>query len=428
MRVYDVIAKKRDGKILTKEEIDFFIRALVAGRVSDEQAGALLMAMYIHSLSRGETVDLTLAMTASGDFLNFGKGLADKHSTGGVGDKTTLVILPVMAACGVKMAKLSGRALGHTGGTIDKMESIKGFRCALSDAEIKAVLEKVGCAIAAQSEKVAPADKKLYALRDVTATVDSIPLIAASVMSKKLSVSSEALLLDVKCGSGAFMKTRADAEKLADIMLEIGRAAGKKVRAVISNMNEPLGKCVGNALEVLEAAEILKGRGDKRLSRLCFSLCGEILRLLGYAQTEAEEKISRAVSSGGALLKFKDLIEAQGGDAAFVENPALLLNAKHSRDFLARRNGFITGFDCRQVGVAALALGAGRARKEDPVDPGAGIVFEKKTGDAVKKGDTAARLFASDDSRFDEALRILNDAVFIGEEKVAPEDMIYGIK
>lgn len=395
MRFADIIVKKRERKALTKEEIDFWIREYVAGNIPDYQVSALLMAIVLNGMDERETADLTLAMMNSGDIIDLSaiEGIkADKHSTGGVGDKTSMALGPMVAACGAKLAKMSGRGLGHTGGTLDKLESIEGFDCYLDKEAFIKQVNAIHIAIIGQSGRLVPADKKLYALRDVTGTVDSIPLIASSIMSKKLAAGSDAILLDVKYGSGAFMKTKADAVTLAQEMIKIGRALGRNVRAMITDMELPLGYAIGNALEVKEAVATLKGCGPEDFTRLCME-AGKILLVMAKAAEDekaAEGMLKEAVKSGAAFEKFRQLVAAQHGNIAQIDNTALLPAAKYVTPIICPVDGFIHHMEAVNFGRLAMEIGAGRETIEDKIDPAAGIVLAYKTGDYVRAGETLA--------------------------------------
>ena len=398
-RPYDLIVRKRRGGALRPDEIEALISGFVDGSIPDYQMAAFLMATYFRGMSTEETAALTMAMVRSGEVLDLGPlaGRAvDKHSSGGVGDKTSLVLVPLVASAGVPVAKLSGRGLGHTGGTLDKLEAIPGFRTALSGAELVAQVERIGCAIAAQSATLVPADAKLYALRDVTATVDSVPLIASSIMSKKIAAGAAAILLDVKCGRGAFMKTEAEARALAETMVGIGRSVGRRTIAVLTAMDHPLGKAVGNALEVREAIDALAGRGPADLEALCLALGGWMLMLGGRAKTadDGAETLRSRLRDGSALATFSAMVAAQGGDAAVVRDPARLLQAPVQAAVPAPASGTVTGIDGEAVGLAAMRLGAGRAHKGDPVDPAVGIVLDRTVGDRVRAGERLATVHA----------------------------------
>ena len=402
-----LIQKKRDGFALTKEEIEFFAFSAANETVPDYQLSAMLMAIFFNSLNEDETLWLTDAMARSGDMADLSaidgiKG--DKHSTGGVGDKTTLIVAPVVASCGVKMAKMSGRGLGHTGGTVDKLESIPGFRTSLSSEEFTDIVNAGGLCVAGQSGRLCPADKKLYGLRDVTATVDNMPLIASSIMSKKLAGGADCIVLDVKCGSGAFMKDKASAQALAAKMVEIGRGAGKKIAALITDMDIPLGKNIGNSLEVIEAVETLKGNGPEDLTEICILLSAKLLELAGKGSFEECKALAKAkIADGSALGKLTEMVKLQGGDENYILNTDLFPRAEFSRDIIATESGYISSMNTEGIGLVCVALGAGRQRKEDAIDPSAGIILQKKTGDYVEAGDLLATLYCSDEALFDAA-------------------------
>lgn len=432
MNMVDIITKKRDGEELTPEEIRFFIENYVKDRIPDYQASALLMAIYFRGLSRAETFALTEAMEFSGDVEDLSDlpGVkVDKHSTGGVGDKTTLVVAPVAAAAGVTVAKMSGRGLGFTGGTADKLEAIPGFRTRLEPAEFHRQLEELGLAVITQTGSITPADKKIYALRDVTGTVESPGLIASSIMSKKLAAGSDGIVLDVKCGSGALLKDLAEAENMADLMIDIGRKAGRKMVAVISDMSQPLGRTVGNALEVEEAVQVLKGGGPEDLRQLCLELAGEMIRIGGRAESfeEGKETARQVLSDGRALEKFRQMVRRQGGDDRIVEEPERMGSSRYSRDVLAGRTGFIAETDTREIGRASQHLGAGRLRKEDEIDFTAGIRMHVRIGNFVKEGDVLATLYGADSRRLEEAEIIMEAAIRISAEPTAPPKLIQKI-
>lgn len=432
MNMVDIITKKRDGEELTPEEIRFFIENYVKDRIPDYQASALLMAIYFRGLSRAETFALTEAMEFSGDVEDLSDlpGVkVDKHSTGGVGDKTTLVVAPVAAAAGVTVAKMSGRGLGFTGGTADKLEAIPGFRTRLEPAEFHRQLEELGLAVITQTGSITPADKKIYALRDVTGTVESPGLIASSIMSKKLAAGSDGIVLDVKCGSGALLKDLAEAENMADLMIDIGRKAGRKMVAVISDMSQPLGRAVGNALEVEEAVQVLKGGGPEDLRQLCLELAGEMIRIGGRAESfeEGKETARQVLSDGRALEKFRQMVRRQGGDDRIVEEPERMGSSRYSRDVLAGRTGFIAETDTREIGRASQHLGAGRLRKEDEIDFTAGIRMHVRIGNFVKEGDVLATLYGADSRRLEEAEIIMEAAIRISAEPTAPPKLIQKI-
>ncbi len=420
MRMYDLILKKRNGGKLTKEEIDFFVRGVTDKTVELYHVSALMMAIYFRGMDEEETLNLTLAMAESGERMDLSAvdGIkVDKHSTGGVGDKTSLAVVPIVAACGVKVAKMSGRGLGHTGGTIDKLESIKGFNTSVEPEKFFDIVNTHGLCIAGQSMNLAPADKELYALRDVTATVDNISLIASSIMSKKLASGSDCILLDVKVGSGAFMKTYSEAEKLACEMVKIGNGAGRKTVAVITDMDKPLGNAIGNSTEVIEAIETLKGNGPEDFTRLTKALSAELLRMAGI--DNAEEKVEEVISNGKALEKLALMVRAQGGDESYIYDTSLFEKAKFVREIKAEKDGFISRMNAETVGIACSKLGAGREKKGDSIDFTAGIYLRKKTGDKVFKGEKIADMFASDNSKLEEAEKTFLSAVEY--DSVVPE-------
>lgn len=418
MRMYDIIHKKREGGQLTREELRFFVQGFTRGEIPDYQASALLMAIFFRGMTRRETGDLTLEMAGSGDKVDLSTlpGVkVDKHSTGGVGDKTSLIIGPIAAACGVTIAKMSGRGLGHTGGTVDKLESIPGLRTDIPRQEFFDIVKRTGLSIIGQSGNLCPADKKLYALRDVTATVESLPLIASSIMSKKIAAGADAILLDVKVGSGAFMKTLEDSRALAREMVRIGSQVGRQTVALITDMDMPLGRKIGNALEVQEAVEVLSGKGDHRLRSLCLELSANMVYLGRQAETmeEARAKAVEAVRSGGALEKLRQMAEAQGGDPSYITNPEKFTISPACVEIAAPQGGYITRLDAEGCGLAAVELGAGRETKESPIDFGAGIVLMKNKGDRVEQGQPIARLYAQSEAlcrrgeeRFFQALEV----------------------
>jgi pyrimidine-nucleoside phosphorylase len=422
MRTVDLILKKRHGLELTTEEIRFLVKGFTAGDIPDYQMSAWAMAVCFQGMSARETADLTLAMAESGDRADLSgiRGIkVDKHSTGGVGDKTTLIVGPLVAAVGVPVAKMSGRGLGHTGGTIDKLESIAGFRTELSPEAFIRQVNETGIAVIGQTGNITPADKKLYALRDVTGTVESVPLIASSVMSKKIAAGADAIVLDVKIGSGAFMKTVDDAIRLAQAMVDIGTRVGRETVAVISNMDQPLGYAIGNALEVEEAIATLKGQGPADLRELCLSLGARMVVLGGMAADvdEARRMLEVAVAGGAAFAKFRAFVAAQGGDVRMADDPSLLPKAATVTDAKAARGGRVLAIDAEKVGLAAMLLGAGRETKESRIDPGAGIVLRKKLGDTVAPGEALADLHvgAGREGRAAEAAALLAEAYRIGE-------------
>lgn len=429
MRMYDLITKKKRGEPLATSEIRAMVEGFTKGEIPDYQMAAMLMAICFRSMTEEEMRGLTLAMAASGDEVDlsaFGSSTVDKHSTGGVGDKTTLIACPVVAAAGGRIAKMSGRGLGHTGGTVDKLESIPGFRTTLSREEFFAVVEKTGISLIGQSGELAPADKKLYALRDVTATVDSIPLIAASVMSKKLAAGSAAIVLDVKTGSGAFMKTLDDALALARAMVAIGEGAGRKTSAVITDMDVPLGFAVGNALEVAEAMEVLQGRGPADLREVSLALAADMLRLIGRGGfDECQRLAEKAVEDGSAFRAFAAMVEAQGGDASSLADPRKLPQAAFRLKVRAERSGYITHMDAETIGRTACMLGAGRETKESVIDHAAGIRILKKTGEAVEAGEAIAELHANAENLLAPAASRCLAAIEVGTAPPAKRPRIF---
>lgn len=432
MRMYDIIDKKRLGEKLSKEEIAFFVKGYTEGSIPDYQASALLMAIAINGMDVEETTELTLLMAQSGEMLDLSviKGVhVDKHSSGGVGDKTTLIIGPMVATLGIPVAKMSGRGLGHTGGTIDKLESIPGFNTSLSKDCFFNNVNSIGLAVAGQTANLAPADKKLYALRDVTATVSSIPLIAASIMSKKLAAGADVIVLDVKAGSGAFMKTVESAKELARRMVDIGNNAGRKTFAVITDMNDPLGTAVGNALEVIEAIEALKGRSDSKLMEVVYRLASYMVFGAGKASSveEARGMLEETVTSGKAIDKFAEFVKAQGGDERYVYDTSLFNLGSLKEDLVSDTDGYVQSIHADEVGIASLILGGGREKKEDIIDPGVGIIINKKTSDSVTKGEKLATLFANDPAKLEEAKKRLRGAFVIGSEKTEGYKTVYDI-
>ncbi|MEW6092782.1 MAG: thymidine phosphorylase [Chloroflexota bacterium] len=430
MRAVDIISKKRDGRELAREEIEFFIEGFTRGEIPDYQAAAWAMAVLLNGMTPRETTDLTLAIANSGEMLDLSSIVeiaVDKHSSGGVGDKTSLVVLPVVAACGLPVGKMSGRGLGFSGGTLDKMESIPGYRCDLSTEEFKKQLKETGVVLTGQSLDLAPADGKLYALRDVTGTVESIPLIASSIMSKKIAGGAQAIVLDVKVGLGAFMQTLDNARTLARLMVDIGNLAGRKVTALLSDMNQPLGQAVGNALEVREAIDTLHGGGPADFREHCLHVAAHLL-LLGRRSPDLEparRMAEAAIASGAAFEKFRDLVRAQGGDVAYVDDPAKLPQAKFVEVVTADRSGNISQVHARLVGEAAVALGAGRAKKDDPIDYAVGFVIHRKVGDFVERGQPLFTIFANDASKQAEARRAVLAAFGWSETPVSPLPLFY---
>lgn len=423
MRMVDLIEKKRNKEKLSKEEIDFIIKSYTAGEIPDYQMSALLMAIYFNKMDKEETLNLTLAMRDSGDILDLSeiKGIkVDKHSTGGVGDKTTLVLGPMLAACGLKLAKMSGRGLGHTGGTIDKMESIPGFKTSLSmEAFVKQVNE-LGIAITGQTGNLAPADKKIYALRDVTATVENISLIASSIMSKKLASGADSICLDVKVGSGAFMKTIEDAKKLASAMVEIGKGAGKSTIAIISEMDEPLGLAVGNSLEVREVIESLKGRGPKDLMELVYCLGSYMIKSAKpeVSLADARKMLEASITEGTALEKFKAFVKAQGGDENVANDYSLLNIAPRVIEVLSKEEGYVAHIQSDLIGHASMILGGGRQRKEDTIDYGVGIELNKKVSDKVLENELLAKIYVNDETNLASAIDDIYEAFRIEKEEI----------
>ena len=429
--MYDIIRKKRDGLELSEREIQWFVDGYVKGEIPDYQTAALCMAIYFKGMTIEETTALTFAIRDSGDKLKFNNinGLrVDKHSTGGVGDKTSLVVTPIVATLGVKVAKMSGRGLGHTGGTVDKLEAIPGFKTDLPTEEFEEIVNRVGIAIVGQNATLAPADKLLYALRDVTATVDSLPLIVSSIMSKKLAADDDCVVLDVKTGSGSFMKTREKSRELAEWMVAIGKAAGKRMRALITDMDRPLGNNIGNSLEVIEAINTLKGNGPEDLTELCIALASHMLVISDRGNyDECEKNVRRVIENGEALMTFANMVEAQGGNKEWILNPELFPEAPYSYEVKSEKSGYITGVNTEGYGVASLLLGAGRNTMADKIDFSAGIKLVKKTGDKVEKGDTLAVLYTSDKTRFESSEKKLLESTFIGETKPADEPLILDI-
>jgi len=430
--MYDVIAKKRDGGKLTKEEIDYFIEGYTTGDVPDYQASALAMAIFLKGMDAEETTHLTSAMMHSGDTVDLTdiKGIkVDKHSTGGVGDTTTLVLGPLVAACGVPVAKMSGRGLGHTGGTLDKLEAIPGFDINLSIEDFIDAVNKHKIAVIGQTKDIAPADKKLYSLRDVTATVDNISLISASIMSKKLAAGSDAIVLDVKVGSGAFIKTFDQAEKLAQTMVELGTAIGRNVIGVITSMEQPLGEAIGNSVEVIEAIETLKGNGPEDLTDLCLNLGANMLLCAEHVATfdEGVALLKEKISSGEALEKFREFVATQSGNPAVVDDYTLMKQPKTTVEYLASADGYIESTKADDIGIASMILGAGRESITDPIDMSAGILLKKKVGDQVKKGDLIATLFTDKDHKIEEAKAMLDEAIKISANHVDKPKLIKAI-
>lgn len=429
--MYDIIHKKRNGGELSEEEIRFFIEGYTDESIPDYQAAALCMAVYFRGMTPKETSILTLAMAESGDQIDLGgiEGFTvDKHSTGGVGDKTSLIVVPIVASCGGKVAKMSGRGLGHTGGTVDKLESIPGFGTELNPDDFIKQVNGIGLCIVGQTGELAPADKKLYALRDVTATVESIPLIASSIMSKKLAAGSKGIVLDVKTGSGAFMKTVEESENLAKEMVAIGKSAGRSVTAVITNMDIPLGDSVGNSLEVIEAIKTLKGEGESDLTEVCLTLAAQMLSMVtGEDEKTCYSMAKGAIDNGLAINKLREMISAQGGNANVVDDYSLFKQPKYTAEIFSECDGYIEHTDAEKIGIASVILGAGREKKGDPIDPSAGIVLKKKTGDYVKKGEPLAVFYTDDEGKIEGAKQEFLDAFTFGNERTQPQKLIYKI-
>ena len=431
MRMSDLIIRKRDGQILSPEEIDYFVRGYVAGEIPDYQASALMMAVYFRGMNAEETAALTMKMAQSGDMVDLSAipGIkVDKHSTGGVADTTTLVVAPLVAACGVPVAKMSGRGLGHTGGTLDKLESIPGFSVRQPMDAFIDLVNTNGLAVIGQTADLVPADRMLYALRDVTGTVENLSLIASSIMSKKIAAGADAILLDVKTGDGAFMGTEEEAFALARAMVDIGTEVGRDTVALITDMNEPLGEAVGNAIEVREAIEILKGERIGRLLTVCMALGAQMLVLGGICGTvrEGEERLTQVLRSGKGLGKLAAMVQAQGGDPRVIENTGLLPQARERVDIAAERDGYICDIMTRHIGEAASILGAGRLTKEDAIDPAVGLWMHVRTGDAVEKGAPLATVYYNDETKKQEAAGMLKDAIRIGDDPPAQRPLVYG--
>lgn len=424
MRMIDIIEKKRDGKSLSKEEIEFFIKGYTEGDIPDYQASSLAMAIFFQDMNEEERAALTMAMVNSGDVIDLSKvnGIkVDKHSTGGVGDTTTLVLAPLVAAVGVLVAKMSGRGLGHTGGTIDKLESIDGFHVEISEADFIKLVNEDQVAVIGQTGNLTPADKKLYALRDVTGTVNSIPLIASSIMSKKIAAGADAIVLDVKTGDGAFMKTLEDAEALAHAMVSIGNNVGRNTMAIISDMSQPLGRAIGNALELKEAIDTLNGQGPEDLTELVLTLGSQMVVLAERASTleEARQLLNEAIENGSALDKFKTFLENQGGDASVVDSPELLPTAEYQIDYKAKSSGVVSELIANEIGVASMMLGAGRQTKEDDIDLSVGIVVNKKVGDNVNEGESLLTIHSNREN-VDDVIKKLDESIEIKAQAKTP--------
>ena len=430
MRIYDIIAKKRDNGVLTKQEIEFFVEGYTSGEIKDYQASALLMAICINGMNSEETAYLTMAMANSGEMADLSgiEGIKiDKHSTGGVGDKTSLIVGPIVASFGVPVAKMSGRGLGHTGGTIDKLESISGFNIAIEKDDFVKNVNDIKLSIVGQTGNLAPADKKIYALRDVTATVDSIPLIASSIMSKKIAGGADAIVLDVKYGKGAFMQTVESANDLATAMVNIGRGVGRKVVAVITSMEEPLGDYIGNALEIKEVVATLKGNGPKDLEEVCFALAKEMLLLAGIEEDRLDDRIRETITSGKAYEKFKEFVVRQGGEVGQIENLDLLPSANINMEVYPEKEGYINEIDTKAIGIASGILGGGRISKEDTIDYGVGIIINKKIGEYVDINTPIATIQANNLDKIEDAKKMIKEAYVIGDKKKEPSDLIWKI-
>ena len=431
MRIYDIITKKRDKQVLTKEEITYFVNQYASGNIPDYQASALLMAIYLNEMNTEETANLTLAMMHSGDVIDLSKiqGIkVDKHSTGGVGDKTSIALGPMIAACGVPIAKLSGRGLGHTGGTLDKLEAFKGFNFELSEEKFTQSVNDIGIAIAGQTANLVPADKKIYALRDVTATVSNKSLISASIMSKKLASGADAIVLDVKCGDGGFMKDYESAKELANIMVRIGDNVGRKTVAIISNMDQPLGNAIGNSLEVIEAIETLKGKGSKELLDLCLELGAQMLILGGKASSKenAIQQLLEVIHSGKAIQKLKDFVQNQGGDITCIDNYSKFPQASIQENILATESGFVHQLHAENIGLASLQLGAGRETKESNIDLSAGIYLHKKIGDKVEKNEVLATIYTNKKEAVESVKQLISNNYTIAAPSIEQPTLIMG--
>lgn len=430
MLVTEIIRKKRDGCALSKDEIEFIVSGYVKGEIPDYQMSAFLMCIYFRGMSKEELLEFTMLMAKSGKMINLDsiEGIkVDKHSSGGIGDTTTLVLIPLAASCGVKVAKMSGRGLSFTGGTIDKLESIPGFRTELSDEEFVQAVNRVGAAIVGQSESLVPADKKIYALRDVTATVESIPLIASSIMSKKIAAGSDKIILDVKFGRGAFMKEYEKAKELANTMVEIGTLAGRETVAYVTDMNQPLGLMIGNSLEVIEAVEVLKGRGHEDLKNLCVEFASEMMIMSGVEKDKelAKEKVMQSIEKGFALKKFKEIIENQGGDSKIIEDYSLLPQAKYTHELKCDEDVYIKDIDALKLGLCALKLGAGRQKKDEKIDYAVGIQLFGKIGDKIEKNKPFAKIYSNDQDKLKEAIAEVKAAFEFSKVPVAKRKVIY---
>ncbi len=435
MRAIDIIAKKRDNLELSTEEISYFIENYTRGDIPDYQASAWLMAVYLRGMSRRETIDLTMAMVRSGDTLDLSDVIpvsVDKHSSGGVGDKTSLIVLPIVAACGVPVAKMSGRGLGFSGGTLDKLESIKGYRVALTTEEFREQARTVGVVLSGQSADLAPADGKLYALRDVTGTVQSLPLIASSIMSKKIAAGADAIVLDVKVGLGAFMTRIDEAKELAQLMVDIGEGVGRRVVALLSDMNQPLGNAAGNALEVVEAIDCLHGGGSNDLQEHCLAVAAHMLRLARkneapYAMAECMAEAADTLSNGKAFAKFRELVAAQGGDVGMIDDPTKLPRASIIETIPATGDGYVAQLNAMQVGMAVIDLGGGRERKDQAIDHAVGVIVHKKVGDAIAVGDIVFTLHANDPAKLAAAKERLANTLTTSPQQTSPLPIFYDV-
>lgn len=431
MQMYDIILKKRNAIELSDKEIKFVVDGYTKGEIPDYQISALMMAIYFQGMSERETVTLTECMARSGDMVDlsaFGKLSVDKHSTGGVGDKTTLIVAPIVAALGGKVSKMSGRGLGHTGGTVDKLESIPGYRTTLSENEFLSQVEKIGIAVIGQSGNLTPADKKLYALRDVTATVDSIPLITSSIMSKKIAAGSHNIVLDVKVGSGAFMKNEAQAETLAKQMVKIGKHCGRNIAALLTNMDIPLGNAIGNALEVKEAVAVLKGESKGDLYEVCVALATQMISLcFSLSEPSARQKVIDCIESGVAFAKMKEWISVQGGDTAYLDDTSRFQKSKYTLDIFAEREGYISTMDAERIGSIAVTLGAGRATKDDKIDHAAGILLDAKVGDFVSRGQRLCTLYSGSKSSLESAEKEYLKTLTISKTLPPQKPLIYKV-
>lgn len=432
MRAVDIIARKRDDTALNAEEIDFFVQGFTQGTIPDYQVASWLMAIVLRGMDRQETIDLTMSMVRSGeqlDLSDIASFVVDKHSTGGVGDKTTMVVAPLVASSGACVGKMSGRGLGFTGGTLDKLESIPGFQSDLTVAQFRSQLASVGIVVTGQSADLAPADGKLYALRDVTATVDSLPLIASSIMSKKIAAGANGIVLDVKVGHGAFMQTEQNAQALASLMVDIGKRVGRRVRAVISDMSQPLGRAVGNSVELREALDTLTGQGPADFYQHCLTIASQMLILAGQGQTDTEvtAHLQRLIDGGQALTKFREWISAQGGDASYVDEPARLPTATYIRELPSPRSGYIAGLNAREVGLTSMLLGGGRAKKGDRIDHAVGIVLQAKIGDHVREGQPLLSIHANDEAKLPGARQRLLAAYEWSDEPPNPPPLHHEI-